>query len=407
MVEKAEHSPEQVAEIPVSESDQEYDTAGPPIVDQTEIKKLQQEATTDQGELPPFDVAAMAYKLGMTPQELKSYIPSEKAKQVRKLTKEEVLQMHEAAQKKQDQKKVAKLAKSIEGAKRAKTKKMERVFAPVADEKIEQARSAMEAKPEIAEAYGEMIEAHNQEALRAKSQQQLDQLTKTYYGASSFWEQTLPWKKKQREQILADKESKLAVFKKFVSELKPVNKEAVAEKPDTQAEDALVKDDDYVTGGFVGPDQVAFGVDRFHTAGKDELDKSALEQSGQIVTNNIHFVANRVPAEKIAETYLNNTFDYQTGKDILAVYLASVFKNPEEANNFLNDNYNKNDTEWNFRLRPKMGEYSAAQAQRREEILQAAEKIYGQIGMLPPTNMEVRLDRAAVKEEAIPEALAA
>lgn len=389
------------------EGGQKYDTAGPPIMDQAEIENLQQEAATEGGELPPFDVAAMAYKLGMTPQELKAYMPAEKATKVRKLSPEEVLRLHEEKTKKKDQAKAKELEATIEGSKRARKERSEKVFAPTPNEKIVQAQSALEANPDTAASFKDMIEAHNQEALRAKSQIQLDQLTKAYFGRSSFWEQTLPWKKKGRAQELAGKESKLAAFKEFVGALKPVNKKAVAEKPDTAVEDKLVKTDDYLAGSFVGPDNQAFGVDRFHTAGTDGLDTSTLEQSGQIVTNNIHFIANRVPAEKIAETYLNNTFDYQTGQEILAVYMASVFASPEEASNFLNDNYNKNDTTWNYRLRPKLGEFSANQQQRREDILQATEKIYGRTGILPPTNMEVRLDRAAVKEEALPERLAA
>lgn len=407
MVEKIERASDETAEVPDSESAQKFDTSGPPIMDQAEITKLQQAAATEQGKLPPFDVAMMAYQLGMTPQELKAYLPADEAKQVRKLTKKEILQMHEATRKKQDQEKVAQLAKSIEGAKQAKAERMEKLFSPTPHETIEQAQVALDNNPETAAAFKDIIETHNQEALREKSQQQLDQLTQEYFGKSSFWEQTLPWKKKERTAELAGKKTKLETFKQFVNELKPVNKEAVTEKPDTQAEDDLVKADDYVAGGFVGPDQAAFGVDRFHTASSSEMDISALEQSGQIVTNNIYFIANRIPGEEIAETYLNNTFDYQTGQEILAVYMASVFASPEEAGNFLNDNYNKNDIAWNFRLRPKMGEYSAAHERRREEILQATKKIYGQTGILPPTNLEVRLDRAAVAEEAVPEALAA
>jgi len=408
MVEKARPLNENET-VPNSEvaGDRKFDSAGPPIMDQAEIEKLQQEATTDKGELPPFDVAAMAYKLGMTPQELKAYMPAEKAKTVRKLTKEEVLAMHKETKQKEDRELAAKLEASIEGAEKSKKERMEKVFAQTPDEQIDKARTALEAAPETAKAFSEMIEAHNQEALREKSQLQLDQLKQEFFGEATFWEQKLPWKKKERAAELSQKENKLATFKAFVEGLKPVNKESVAEKPDTHTEDDLVRADDYVAGSFVGPDKKGFGIDRFHTAGEDEIDPSVLDQSGQIVTNNVHFIANRVPAEKLAQTYLDNTFDYQTGQEILATYMASVFETPDEAANFLNDNYNKNDTTWNYRLRPKMGEYSANQGKRREEILQATEKIYGQTGILPPTNMEVRVDRAAIQEEAVPKRLAA
>jgi hypothetical protein len=107
--------------------------------------------------------------------------------------------------------------------------------------------------------------------------------------------------------------------------------------------------------------------------------------------------------------YLDNTFDYQGGKKLLAVYLASVFDSVEEAQSFFLENVGRELAEsWykplgieeefsRMKPTPMKNETTNHALQRLRTEHQRMVDIFNETGIMPPLELEIRIpDRAKI-----------
>lgn len=379
-------------------TDEAPDRAGDPIYPEqlTEMLGEETKSATPEG-LPKQDLAAMAYKLGMTPQELAGHEAKHrevtgKPEPTKPRTKE-----WEAPQKAPVE--TGWSREEVVGARKARR---ERITKPVTESEVQKMITELDERPRVREIY-EAVVNNDLEALAKKSHEQLQELTKAYYGEASLAERILPWKKKAREQTIFDQETKLEQFQKFVNSLEVQGTEVTSDRgAETEASGAQ----NFVYGRLTSGEN-AVAADNLHAGTDQSYDNELLKRSAQLITNDFHHLARRTTPDKTIEAYTKNVFDYQTGQEILAVYLASIFESPDEAVHFLNDGYNKNDTTWNYRMRPEVGKFGTDHRTRGEEITRHMAKLWNLTGIYPPTNLEVRIDRDAAEELATPEAAVA
>jgi hypothetical protein len=140
------------------------------------------------------------------------------------------------------------------------------------------------------------------------------------------------------------------------------------------------------------------------------IDEGAISASAEIVMQDIANVIARENHRPIAH-YLNNLFNYHTGKKILAQYLALVFITPEEAVRFLSKNNSPRHAQrWDDDILspipaevpyiPKEDEEIAREkwmraendaVRRAEEITAMMKQILEKTGIEPPLSLEVRI----------------
>jgi len=372
------------------------------------------------------DWAMVAYKLEMTPQELKQYLPPELTAQA----KPEGWVSQEDQQKEEDEKRIKKLEEAIAGFKEARREKRKRLLEPASDEHFEKALQGLRQDLGLRRAYQDILVKNNREILENKSQDQLEKLTQDYFGQTTFWERALPWKKKRVEQERQQKEARLDTFRKYISELKGVISSPNNEAALSDQERQISNEAAFTNVSLLDQRQNLLSGSRLFEPSDTKIKKSALKDSGQIVMNDLDHMAKRTVPERTLPSFINNVFDWETGQEILAVYLASVFDNPEEATRFLNDPYNKNATGWSFRLKPAKfdipGDLRERQSKpgltneerddigteilisktnqgiasnvRAEEISRKMAKIWDKTGLYPPLNLQVRVAKMAVSE---------
>jgi hypothetical protein len=273
-------------------------------------------------------------------------------------------------------------------------------FAGFTDKEIER----MENNPEVQRLYKEIFENGNVEALRKKSERQLRELTDQFFQEAPFYNLSARRRKKK----------KLKVFEDFVSGLMPVraDKNQFAEylSPDQTGEvqsygvyDELVHAEEFVYGSFA-----EIGHLMSQGPNQRELDKSDFGDRAQIVMNDISNTAARVgPEGSYMEKYIANTFDFQQGEKILAVYLASVFDTPEQAQDMLSraggnpdvaQNWDRIDNRLHYRDESFEGDSTEAyqeQDGRDQELskvfVERMKRMLADTGIEPPLSLEIRI----------------
>ncbi len=147
---------------------------------------------------------------------------------------------------------------------------------------------------------------------------------------------------------------KLAAFQKFMAELRPVrgdaNKSITTYKSPRALgssisfgpADIFVQADRYVYASF---DRIKHHMtDRFTELAV--LDTEGIPDDTQIVLKDIADSGQNDRDHRYHD-YLNNIFPYKTGKEMLALYLATVFESPEEAEAFFKvNNKRQNAQRW-------------------------------------------------------------
>lgn len=254
-----------------------------------------------------------------------------------------------------------------------------------------------------------MFLENDQEYLRKKSVAQLQEMMTLYDGnqqPASFWQ----WRRKREQQEKQQEKKKhLETFRKFVDGLTPVRADshkdltvfksprAIGQHNSFGPKDVPVQADNYVYAGFP---EIAHHM----SLGGRRLDENELRDRAELVMNDAGFVWQRANNRngKFMRTYLRNAFDYTTGKEILAAYLASVFASPEEAAAFVrcnNDppsvqhweeggNRGFHNKEYTLRFPPE----------RAAQIIARMKEIRDATGIEPPLSLEVRIrDHANVR----------
>jgi hypothetical protein len=185
---------------------------------------------------------------------------------------------------------------------------------------------------ELQNMYRALIEQGDVSELKKKSKAQLDLLLRIHWSDIPFWNI-----KKKREL-----EKKLQKFQDFIASLRVVrsdNKDIPVYKSPSQTGnvysygpyDIMSRSEEFVYASF---DTIGHGMSKGTLVRELDMDSAG---SAQIVMNDIANVAPRAAREQQAymKKYINNLFDFDTGKEILAAYLAYVFDTPEQASDLL------------------------------------------------------------------------
>jgi len=274
------------------------------------------------------------------------------------------------------------------------------------DDAVRAEREKIAKDPELNFLYHEIIEKGNFDLLREKSAEQLEELSKRYFGKFSIFKLGEHLRKKE----------KLKSFETFVDSLEPVradkNNFPEFKSPKESGkvasygpQDIIVRSEEYVYGSF---DKIG------HSMSKGEnqhvLDEKEIVPRAQIIMNDIANVVARSSGESYAKKYLNNTFDYDSGKKILTLYLASVFDNPQQAEDVLSRaegqamTAQRWDSEGMLNYRDSTfadmtpGAYQQQQ-KREEEMMQTflgrMKSMLKDTGIEPPLSIEIRVKDSA------------
>lgn len=265
--------------------------------------------------------------------------------------------------------------------------------------------------PETKSLYQDIFEGSNFDTLREKSANQATELSERYFGRYSLFSF------RERHQ----KKAKLELFERFVETLAPVradkNEYSEYQSPERTGnaasygpQDILVHSEKFVYASFTeighsmsqGPDQ-------------HRLDKNDIAPRAQIVMNDIaNVVARTAPGESFVKKYLKNIFDFENGKKILAIYLASVFETPQQAVDMLSSTGGRPEAaqRWdsmpvfNYKdstMEPKNIEEFNTQNKHNNEMaqifLQRMKLILEETGIEPPLSIEVRVKDSAKIEK--------
>lgn len=404
---------------PERPNDKPDDVVGDPLYPKEVVDELIDRA---REEPESVDWALVAYELGMTPQELKQYLPKDVLESTKPI---KTVEDQEAEQKEKDEAKMKELSEAIQGFKKARAEKRKRLSEPVSDEHIEKALEHMRSDLGLRRAYQDILVKNNQEALEEKSEAQLKQLQEMYFGDLSFWEKTLPWKRQQAEKERQEKEERLKQFKQYLENCQAVLGKENPDMSMSDQESQISNEPAYSNLVLLDQSKAPISGTRFYEPSETKIKKSELRETGQVIMNDLDHMAKRTSPDRTLGGYLNNVFDWENGQEIIATYLASVFESPEEAARFLNDPYNKNTTGWSFRLKPTKYETPAhikkqqtktelteeeredlgmealiaktkqgiSSNIRAEEITKQMAKIWDKTGIYPPLNLQIRLEK--------------
>jgi len=250
-----------------------------------------------------------------------------------------------------------------------------------------------------------IIEDEDIEILRKKWLQQIKQLTNIYFE----------WISSFRLFKMRQMKSKLKAFERYADSLTPVRADA------NDFEEYLSPERSWKISSF-GPQDVLVRSERFvywsfaqiwHNMSKWPnqriLDKEDIVSRAQLIMNDVAVVLARTPRDSsYMVKYLINMFDFETGKQILALYLAIVFDTPEQAQDMLGNVGVAEAQRWDSDMFLHYSD-SAFRANSREEYLQQEQlekaktavfigkmkDILEKTGIEPPLSLEIRVrDRA-------------
>ncbi len=252
----------------------------------------------------------------------------------------------------------------------------------------------LEGDSEVSNLYEKIILKHDREVLKKKSELQYKELESHYYGKIPALLQ--PQKRKKFEEF-REYVANLALIRGDVDiALKELKSPRITETTRSfGTRDIATQADAYVSTIFED-------LPRHMEGGEREkqviIDKEGIEERSELLMQDIANIEGR-SRERVIERYLTNLFDYKTGKEILALYLAKVFNNPQEASDFIkganvpiyaqmwDKGYLERDVHEDARVRTL-------------EIVDAMKEIFHETGVEPPLSLEVRI-RDSVKVEAI------
>lgn len=246
------------------------------------------------------------------------------------------------------------------------------------DPSIIKERELIAKDPELNKLYEAILENFDNAELKRKSANQVKELTKRYYGEFSIF--------KIRERIR--KKRKLLEFQTFADNLTPIradeNDFPVYKSPEQTGQvqsygpqDILVKAGSFIYGSFK---EIPHYMAKHNQKILDEEDIAPKSQIAFVDIANCPMRAQK--GESYLKPYLTNLFDYENGKKILALYLASVFDTPEQAIEYIRQNNAPNHVQhWDNDLDGNQ--------------LKAMEELLKDTGLEPPLSLEIRVKDSA------------
>ncbi len=296
-------------------------------------------------------------------------------------------------------------------AERPETKDIRVLIEGLQDDPIVQRERALLAEdPELKELYDAIIVRDDKERLKEKSFQQLADLTQRYFGTPSF---SFAWIKEYIQ-----KRKKLERFEDYVASLTPVRSDREG-FPEFKSPEKV---------GFAksfGPYDVLCHAERFVYASFAEiahgmaqgrqwtLDVEDIAPRAHIVMNDIANVAGRCTEEEPScmKRYIHNMFDFEHGKKILAVYFASIFDTPEQAQSVMTSGYGGGQAaqRWDSidgaicyvdrNYTPRSTEDFQEQKRKEQELSKVFYErmvaLFHETGIEPPLSIEIRIKDSA------------
>lgn len=276
------------------------------------------------------------------------------------------------------------------------------------DDSIAQELELIARDPELAALYRDIIENGDLESLKTKSAAQVAELSQRYLGNFSLLK--LP------ERLR--KTNKLKLFSKFVNGLTPI-------RADSQSYDGEFKSPER-TGNLYsyGPQDTVAHAEQFvygsfaefaHLMARNlpqyRLDQTDIAPRAQIIMNDVaNVIARTEPGQSFMKKYLTNTFDWENGKKILALYLASVFDTPEQAQNMIDsaggnpmaaqhwdegNSLRYYDPELSSHSDEEYSRQRAKEIEQSEIFLERMRNILADTGIEPPLSIEIRVKDTA------------
>lgn len=300
-----------------------------------------------------------------------------------------------------------------------------------------EAVSDLNKNPSALDFYRQVILGENQEYLKMATKEKIARLESMQPNLRGAFKKGFYG---MRDLILSKR--KRTDFKVFTSSLQPVRRDSnftiegefrspfsLGLQNGTGGYDTPVLASHYVYGTF---DEVSHPMgsklpnvdERAQDKGYYYLDKEDIKERAEIVMMDIADV--QVCTNKLGKsailTYLDNLFDYEGGKEVLALYLAYVFEDLAEAQKFLSENCTRYTAEsWykgygpnRFGTHPldyddgsqfkyidaegKRVEFAQDTTGRLKRIQKRMREVFDATGILPPLELEIRVrDYAKIK----------
>jgi len=186
---------------------------------------------------------------------------------------------------------------------------------------------------ELKDLYQNIIINSDFDKLREKSESQVSNLEKIYFSSISKYD----------IDALNQKIEKLASFTEFIERLIPIRADSndypEYKSPELTGEfnsygpaDVIVKSEQFVYGSFSKIGHLMSKSNTHDNIQPRILDVQDIAPRAQIIMNDVENVPARTKGgESYVQKYIENLFDYENGKKILALYLACIFDTPHEA----------------------------------------------------------------------------
>lgn len=246
--------------------------------------------------------------------------------------------------------------------------------------------------PHFKNIYERIVINNDRELLRKKTTEQYKDLHTRYMGEA------------QTPEMAQQAQKRLEAFDGYISSMRSVRSEKRRDIDTLKSprllgrassfgpQDPFVQADAYV---YASLDGIRHSMAQ---NGDTYLDETTVEEAGELVMQDI---ANMGTAglgnkDRRYRDYLANMFDYAQGKQLLALYLANVFNDPDEASAF----FRTFSSPKYAQLWPTLDEQDATGAFSKERLAQIIQKmrtIAMETRIQPPMSLEVRVrDQIAI-----------
>ena len=276
---------------------------------------------------------------------------------------------------------------------------------------LDDAAKELHDDPALAASFRTIILEGNRGALKEKCRRQIEDLQRAYFGQVP----RLAWFRRRKLT------ENLERFRRWIGDGNVIRQDGrLPHLEEFQAPyltgnvnsygymDTLVQADKYVYASLdVIPHHMTSGT-KEHQAVIDTQDANA---RGEIAMMDIAHIAHRHDEHggksHACAAYMRNLFDFEGGKEILALYLAFVFDDPREAFIWINGSSDPNTVEhWDertderghqFRDEEGQWQWASVPAERTREIVKRMVFLLQKFGLEPPLAAEVRIrDRANI-----------
>lgn len=261
---------------------------------------------------------------------------------------------------------------------------------------MDNALQELNANPKLKDLYETIILNQDFSVLEKKTKSQLKALHALYYE----WARHLPFLRRGRRKRLKE-------FEEFTESMSPIRSDpgnyeeflSPAKSGNISSfgpQDPIVQAQKYVYASF---DTIPHSMAVSFPTKIDEKNIADRSQITMMDIVEIHARASRsFSSSGTLQKYIDNLFSYRLGKKLIAVYLAYIFEDVEEARSFLKDGFVRSEAQNWEELLPNPFKKDQ---KKYEDMIAKMRYIKDQFGIEPPLALEVRiLDSAKIDRSA-------